>query len=108
MKPLFGLLLLIGCSTWATAAVAQTPATAAYKQAMSKMMMAMNQPLTGNPDIDFVQGMLPHHEGAVDMAEVELSYGRDPVMRQLARQIIASQTREQGLMRQWLSRHSAR
>ena len=108
MKLTFRLLLLLGCGAWAVAAAAQTPATAAYKQAMDKMMMAMNQPLTGNPDIDFAQGMLPHHQAAVDMAEVELSYGHDPVMRQLARQIIASQTREQGLMRQWLSRHAAR
>ncbi len=108
MKLTYGLLLLAGCGAWAAAAAAQTPATAAYQQAMSKMMMAMNQPLTSNPDIDFAQGMLPHHEGAVDMARVELTYGHDPVMRQLARQIIASQTREEGLMRQWLSRHPTR
>ena len=107
MKPIFGL-LLVGCGAWAAAAAAQTPATIADQQAMSKMMTAMNQSMTGNPDIDFVQGMLPHHQGAIDMAQVELTYGHDPAMRQLARQIIASQTREQGLMRQWLSRHAAR
>ena len=92
----------------AGAAAAATPATAAYQGAMNTMMMAMNRPLTGNPDVDFAQGMLPHHGGAIDMAQVELNYGHDPVMRQLARQIIASQTREQGLMRQWLSRHTSR
>ncbi len=86
---------------------ADTPATAAYRQAMADMMKRMDQPATGNPDRDFVAGMLPHHQGAIAMAEVELRYGHDPVLRRLARGIVASQSREVALMRGWLARHPA-
>ncbi len=101
---LTGLLLLAGS---AAAQPADTPATAGYKKAMAGMMMGMDQPFTGNPDRDFVTGMLPHHQGAVDMARVELQYGSDPALKRLARDIIASQTREQVFMRQWLAHHKA-
>ena len=100
--------LMLLAATGAGAARADTAATAAYKQAMNTMMMGMGQPYTGDPDRDFVQGMVPHHQGAIDMARVELTYGRDPVLKQLARSIIASQGREQAFMRQWLARHPAR
>ena len=96
-------LLWLAASTGA--AVADSHATAAYKQAMATMMTGMNQPYTGNPDRDFVLGMLPHHQGAIDMARVEMRYGHDPALRRLARSIIASQGREESFMRQWLARH---
>ena len=68
-------------------------------------MKAMETPYTGNADHDFVTGMLPHHQGAVDMAKIELQYGRDPALKNLARSIIASQTKEQAFMRAWLAHH---
>jgi uncharacterized protein (DUF305 family) len=71
--------------------------------AMHDAMMA--SPYTGDPDRDFVSGMLPHHQGALDMARVELRYGRDPAMRRLAQDIIVAQTREIAHMRDWQSRH---
>ena len=62
---------------------------------MAAMMKDMHAPgYTGNPDIDFLAMMIPHHEGAVEMARLELLHGRDPAARRLAEDIIASQTVE--------------
>jgi uncharacterized protein (DUF305 family) len=61
--------------------------------------------MTGNTDQDFVAGMLPRHRGAVDMARVELHYGKDPEMRQLARGIIAAQDKEISQMQAWQKKH---
>ncbi|MHB8708391.1 MAG: DUF305 domain-containing protein [Desulfuromonadales bacterium] len=59
---------------------------------MAKMMRDMHAPgYTGNPDIDFLAMMIPHHEGAVEMARLVLVHGRDPLTRKLAGEIIASQ-----------------
>ena len=48
--------------------------------------------------------MMPHHEGAIDMAKAELSYGRDPAMRRLAEEIIVDQQSEIDAMNLWLSK----
>lgn len=62
---------------------------------MSTMMKDMHTPgYTGNPDIDFLAMMIPHHQGAVEMARLVLVHGRDPATRRLAEDIIASQTVE--------------
>ena len=62
---------------------------------MDKMMRDMHVPgYTGSPDIDFLAMMIPHHEGAVEMARLMLIHGRDPVTRKLAEDIIASQVVE--------------
>ena len=89
------------------APAATGPSTSAFKQADDTMMRSMNRPLSGDPDQDFVAGMLPHHQGAVDMAKVELQYGKDPALRRLARAIIAAQNKEIGLMRAWQKQHPA-
>ncbi len=56
-------------------------------------------PRDGDPDHDFASAMIPHHQGAVDMAKIELLYGRDPVLRRLAQEIIVSQQQEIDVMR---------
>ena len=62
---------------------------------MRRMMQDMHAPgYTGNPDIDFLAMMIPHHEGAIEMARLALVHGRDPATRRLAEEIIASQTVE--------------
>jgi uncharacterized protein (DUF305 family) len=62
---------------------------------MERMMRDMHAPgFTGNPDVDFLAMMIPHHEGAVEMARLALIHGRDPVTRRLAEDIIASQVVE--------------
>lgn len=59
---------------------------------MEKMMKDMHSPgYTGNPDVDFLTMMIPHHEGAIEMARLVLIYGTDPLVRKLAEDIIATQ-----------------
>ena len=62
--------------------------------AMNKMMMDMAVKPTGDVDRDFVAMLVPHHQGAVDMAKAELKYGRNEQLRRLAQQIVATQQRE--------------
>ena len=67
---------------------------------MARMMQDMHGlGYTGNPDADFLAMMIPHHEGAVDMARLVLIHGRDSLVRQIAEEIIASQTVEIAAMR---------
>ncbi|HEX7972555.1 MAG TPA: DUF305 domain-containing protein [Thiobacillus sp.] len=67
---------------------------------MGKMTMAMHSAgFTGNTDVDFLAMMIPHHQGAVDMARLVLIHGKDPLTRQLAEDIVASQTAEIAAMR---------
>jgi uncharacterized protein (DUF305 family) len=58
-----------------------------------------------NSDVDFVRLMLPHHQAALEMARVQLMYGKDPQMRRLAQEIITDQQSEVELMQLWLKRH---
>jgi uncharacterized protein (DUF305 family) len=68
---------------------------------MKKMMNDMHAAgHSGNPDIDFLAMMIPHHEGAVEMARLLLIHGKDPLTRRLAEEIIASQTAEITAMKQ--------
>lgn len=84
----------------------QSPADQAMMQGMMQMRQSMEAaPITGDPDRDFVAMMVPHHRGAVSMAEVELRYGKDPGLRQLARAIIAAQDREIAQMDDWAATH---
>ena len=63
--------------------------------AMALMMQGMHSPgYSGNPDIDFLAMMIPHHAGAVEMARLVLTHGKDPATRRLAEDIIAGQTVE--------------
>jgi uncharacterized protein (DUF305 family) len=75
-------------------------------EAMTRMDSGMSIRHSGNPDRDFAAMMIPHHQGAIDMAKVELQYGRDPVLRRLAQGIIVEQQQEVELMRRQLQRLS--
>ena len=83
-----------------------SPSNAAYKASHDKMMKGMEVPLTGNADADFVRNMIPHHQGAIDMAEVILAHGKDPALKKLARRIIAEQKKEIAQMEAWLKKNA--
>ncbi len=89
----------------AAATTAANPSNEAFKRADDTMMGDMDRKLSGNTDQDFVSGMLPHHQGAVDMAKVELQYGHDPELQKLARDIIAAQDKEIAFMQAWQKAH---
>ncbi len=83
-----------------------------FGQDMAASMKKMNDdmasaPKDGDVDHDFVTMMIPHHQGAVAMAQGELDYGKDPAMRQLAGEIIAAQKVEIKSMNLWLKEHAA-
>ena len=84
-----------------------TPAVREYKAAHARMMRDMDISFTGNPDVDFRRHMIPHHQGAIDMARVALRHAKDPWTRQLAEAVIIEQQREIAEMQAWLARHGA-
>ena len=80
--------------------------TREYMKAMDSMHETMMRGIMDpDPDTAFVRGMLPHHQGAVDMARIQLAYGRDPELRKLAEGIIAAQEKEISFMCSWLQQH---
>jgi uncharacterized protein (DUF305 family) len=84
---------------------AENPADAAYMAAHEAMMANMHIDLTGDADRDFVLLMIPHHQGAIDMARVLLEHGTDPQLRAMAEAIIAAQEAEIAAFQAWLAAH---
>lgn len=83
-----------------------TAAEGSMMSAMDKMSKDMAAiPITGDADRDFVGMMIPHHQGAIDMANFELAHGKDPAIRKLARAIIAAQNKEIAGMKAWQAKH---
>jgi uncharacterized protein (DUF305 family) len=75
------------------------------KDSMERMDSGMKSgPMNGDVDHDFSIMMMPHHQGAIDMAKAELLYGKDPVMRRLAEEIVVDQQSEIQAMQLWLSK----
>lgn len=90
----------------AAKAGSETPADRDFAKANATMMKNMDVKPSGNPDKDFADMMLPHHQGAIDMAKVELQYGKDPMLRKLATGIIKAQETEIAEMQAWLGKHA--
>jgi len=79
------------------------PSTKAYIAANTSMHKDMMVKFTGDADIDFMRGMIPHHQGAIDMAKIVLEHGKDPVVRKLAEEVIKAQDGEIAMMKTWLA-----
>lgn len=83
-----------------------SPSTQAFIDANAKMHAAMAIDFTGNADVDFVRGMIAHHQGAIDMAKVELEHGKDADIRKLAQDVITAQEGEIAMMKEWLANNA--
>ncbi|KQV34075.1 hypothetical protein ASE23_03035 [Rhizobium sp. Root73] len=81
------------------------PSSTAFAEANAKMHGGMDIVFTGNADVDFVRGMIAHHQGAIDMAKIELQYGKDAELRKLAEGVISAQEAEIKTMTEWLAKN---
>jgi Domain of unknown function (DUF305) len=91
--------LASGNAAPASASTAEAPFLAENQAAMDKMMAGMRVVQSGNVDRDFAAMMIPHHQGAIDMAQAELRYGHNEQLRRIAQEIIVDQLQEIAAMR---------
>jgi hypothetical protein len=100
--------LIVGSILTATVAKADdSQFMADSTAAMNRMMTAMQIQPSGNADADFVAMMVPHHQGAIDMARAELLYGQNETLRRMAQEIVVTQQQEIVAMQQGLGQSSS-
>lgn len=83
-----------------------SPSSLAFHGINNKMHEGMDITYTGNADVDFVRGMIPHHQGAVDMAKTVMAFGKDPEIRKLAEAIVKAQEDEIAQLKAWLAKNA--
>ena len=94
-----------GMAGMAMGAGDEGPASMAFRGANMKMHRDMNITYSGNADVDFVKGMIPHHQGAIDMAKTVIAFGSDPEVKKLAEEVIKAQEAEIAMMKEWLKKN---
>lgn len=82
----------------------QSAASLALQAVNEKMHRDMAIEFSGNADADFARAMIPHHQGAVDMAKIAIAFGKDPEIRKLAEEVVRTQEAEIAFMRDWLNK----
>jgi uncharacterized protein (DUF305 family) len=92
----------------AASAASDNAAAKAFRAANDKMHKDMDIAFTGDADADFARGMIPHHQGAIDMAKIVLQYGKDPEIRKLAQDVVNAQESEIKFMREWLAKRGVK
>lgn len=97
--------LVVAIPVFGVAVAQMNDSSKALMEVHEKMMKSMMMTPTGNADKDFAMMMIPHHQGAIDMAEVELKYGTDPVMKEMAQKIIDAQKKEIEEFKKWQAGH---
>lgn len=95
-----------GSTPHMTMPAADAPSTTEFTASDAKMMQGMSVPYTGDVDVDFRTHMIPHHQGAIDMAKVALKYAKDPETKKMAQKIIDDQEKEIADMQAWLQAHA--
>ena len=108
MKDMGGMAAMDHAGHTSAAGADMNEATRALDEAMADMHKAMMVPYTGDADIDFLRGMIPHHQGAIDMAKIQLQYGKDAQVKRLAREIIRAQEQEIRWMNRWADQLEAK
>jgi len=93
-KSLADFLAVLCARSYRSSFPAEAPFLGGNVTAMSKMMTGMAITPSGNVDPDFVHMMVPHHQGAIDMAVLELHYGHNPILQRLAQEMIVTQQQE--------------
>ncbi|MCB5175822.1 CopM family metallochaperone [Microvirga lenta] len=91
----------------AAAQTTEAPATKAFRDANAKMHRGMDIPFTGDAEVDFVRSMIPHHQGAIEMAKIALDHAKDEQVRRWATDVIREQEREIAEMQAWLKKRGA-
>ena len=97
--------MMSGMSGMAATASPASGSGAAYAAAAAKMHADMPMSYTGDADVDYAKGMIPHHEGAIAMSNVLLQYGKNPEMKKFAVDVIKAQTAEIAMLREWLAKN---
>ena len=98
--------ILLAISIGSIAIAQTTDSSKAFMAVHEKMMKDMTMSPSGDADKDFAMMMIPHHQGAIDMAEIELKYGKDPDLRKMAEKIIHAQKEEIADFKKWLAKHA--
>ncbi|MBZ4023338.1 hypothetical protein CKO11_12805 [Rhodobacter sp. TJ_12] len=92
----------------ASATADAAPSTPAFEAARARMQTGMSTPYTGDADLDFVRAMVPHHQGAMEMARIVLENGADPALRQRAKAMLERDQAELDWLEGWLVKHGQR